>query len=157
MFLPEVPLEVALAGEHLATPRADFLDFLVLGLEVVLQVAFGAELPPTDRTDQLRPGPGGVFAPPVSREVPLALADVVTVRLQAGEGQLAVGPLSVSPQVSLPLVGLPAVAADQPLPGVDPEVSVQADLLTGLVAALKTLELPTFHRPLFGLLSRSLS
>ena len=155
VFLPEVPLEVGLGSEHFATPRADFSEAQVLGLDVDLQVAAGVELPPTDLADQVRPGPGGVFASPVSRQVPLTLPEVVTAGLRAGEGRRAVEALSVSSEVSLPAVGLPAVVTGQPLPGVDPEVSLQADLLSGLVAADLTLELsfPTFllPRPLFGL------
>ena len=66
-----------------------------------LQVVAGTELLRTDLTGQAWPKPA-VFAPLVSREISLTPTQVVTVRLRAGEAQVAVGTFAVSPQVYLP-------------------------------------------------------
>ena len=144
-----MPLEIGLGGELVATLSADLPLSEVAGADVDLQVAAGAKLSPTDLTGQVRPEPG-VFAPLVSRQAPLAPAQVVTVG--AGEGQIAVGALSVSLQVELPPVGLLTNITGKHLPSVDQQVSLQADLLGGLVVTLVTRELPSLAFLLFLLL-----
>ena len=156
VFLLLVPFEDGLGGEVLAALWlwADLPVAEVLGLDVDLHVLTGAELVPTDLADQLRPRPG-VFAPHVNLEVPLALSEVVAVSLGAGEGQVAVGQVFVSLEVHLPAVGLPTVrlVTGELLPGVDLEVSQQADLLGGLVVTVLTIE-PSFPSAFFLFLLR---
>ena len=73
MFLLLVSFEDGLGGEILTTHRADLPLVKVLGLDMSLKVVARTSLNPTKLTDQARPGPG-VFAPPVSRKVPLTLS-----------------------------------------------------------------------------------
>ena len=141
-----MPLEDGLGGEMVATLSADFPLSEVAGVDVDLQVTAGAQLSPTDLTGQ----EPGVFAPLVSRQAPLAPAQVVTGG--TGEGQIAVGALSVSLQVELPPVGLLTNITGKHLPSVDQQVSLQADLLGGLIVTLVTRELPSLAFLLFLLL-----
>ena len=144
-----MPLEIGLGGELVATLSADLPLSEVAGADVDLKVTAAAELSSTDLTGQVRPEPG-VFAPLVSRQAPLAPAQVVTVG--AGEDQIAVGALSVSLQVVLPPVGLLTNITGKHLPSVDQQVSLQADLLGGLIVTLVTRELPSLAFLLFLLL-----